>query len=115
MASDCLFCQIAAGAIPAKLVHQDDQLVAFRDIRPAAPTHILLIPRRHVASLDAADAGDRELLGALLLAAGRLARDEGLAEDGYRVVTNIGPNGGQSVAHLHLHLLGGRAMSWPPG
>lgn len=113
MATDCLFCKIAAGSIPAKLVYQDEQLVAFRDINPVAPTHILLIPRQHIASLD--DAQDAAQLGALLLAAGRLAREEGLAETGYRVVTNTGPNAGQSVAHLHLHLIGGRAMSWPPG
>lgn len=113
MATDCLFCRIASGSIPAKLVYQDEQLVAFRDINPVAPTHILLIPRQHVASLD--EAQDASLLGALLLAAGRLARAEGLAETGYRVVTNTGANAGQSVAHLHLHVIGGRSMSWPPG
>lgn len=115
MVNDCLFCKIAAGEIPATLVYQDDDIVAFRDIRPVAPTHILLIPRRHVASVAAATEADQALLGVLLLAAARLARDEGLAEDGYRVVTNTGPNAGQSVPHLHFHLLGGRAMSWPPG
>ena len=115
MASDCLFCKIAAGDIPAKLVYQDEQLVAFRDINPVAPTHILLIPRRHIPSLAGTDSGDRELLGSLLLAARKLARDEGLAADGYRVVTNTGANAGQSVPHLHFHLLGGRAMHWPPG
>ena len=115
MANDCLFCKIVAGDIPSKLVYQDADLVAFRDINPVAPTHILLIPRRHVASLAATAPGDRELLGSLLLAASQLARDEGLAEDGYRVVTNTGANAGQSVPHLHFHLIGGRAMHWPPG
>ena len=115
MASDCLFCNIASGDIPAKLVYQDEQLVAFRDINPVAPTHLLLIPRRHVASLASTDPGDRELLGILLLAASQLARDEGLADDGYRVVTNTGANAGQSVLHLHFHLIGGRSMHWPPG
>jgi histidine triad (HIT) family protein len=115
MVDDCLFCQIASGAIPAKIVFQDDQMVAFRDIHPAAPTHILLITRRHVDSLDAAEPGDQALLGALLLRLAHLARDEGLAAGGYRVVTNVGPDAGQSVRHLHWHLLGGRGMSWPPG
>ena len=115
MASDCLFCKIAAGDIPAKVVYQDDEIVAFRDIHPAAPTHILVIPRRHLTGLAAADSGDQALLGALLLAASRLARDEGLNDGGFRVVANTGPNAGQSVDHLHVHLLGGRRMSWPPG
>jgi histidine triad (HIT) family protein len=115
MASDCLFCKIAAGDIPAKVVYQDDEIVAFRDIHPAAPTHLLVIPRRHLTGLAAADPDDQALLGALLLAANRLARDEGLTDGGFRVVVNNGPNAGQSVDHLHVHLLGGRRMSWPPG
>jgi histidine triad (HIT) family protein len=115
MNDDCLFCKIAAGTIPAKIVYHDDQLVAFRDIHPAAPTHILLIPRRHLTSVGDAGADEQSLLGALMLAAAGLARDEGLEEGGYRLVANTGPNAGQSVPHLHLHLLGGRAMSWPPG
>lgn len=115
MATDCLFCKIAAGEVPAKLVHQDDEIVAFHDIHPAAPTHILVIPRRHITGLAAAGDGEQRLLGALLLAASRLARGEGLEEGGYRVVNNNGPNAGQSVDHLHLHLIGGRRMSWPPG
>lgn len=113
--ADCLFCRIAAGEIPATVVHRDDRLVAFRDIDPKAPVHILLIPREHVASLDAAADGDRDLLGDLLLAARDLARAEGIAEGGYRTVLNIGDQGGQTVHHLHLHLLGGRPLSWPPG
>ncbi len=115
MTTDCLFCKIVAGAIPAKLVYQDDHLIAFRDISPVAPTHILLIPRRHIASLADTEPADRELLGGLLLAASELARDEGLGEGGYRVVANTGAHAGQSVPHLHFHLIGGRAMHWPPG
>ena len=115
MSIDCLFCKIAAGSIPANLVYQDEHLVAFRDINPVAPTHILLIPRRHVASLEDTRDGDRELLGGLLLAASQLARAEGLAASGYRLVTNTGAGAGQSVLHLHCHLIGGRAMHWPPG
>ena len=115
MSNDCLFCKIAAGSIPAKLVYQDEQVVAFRDINPTAPTHILLIPRRHVSGLSEMQAGDEGLLGALLLAAGRLAREEGVAESGFRVVTNTGAQAGQSVGHLHFHLIGGRQMGWPPG
>ncbi len=113
--SDCLFCKIAGGEIPAALVHQDDRIVAFRDINPQAPTHILLIPREHIASLDAADGEHRALLGDLLLAARDLARSEGMAEDGYRTVVNVGADGGQTVHHLHVHLLGGRSLGWPPG
>jgi histidine triad (HIT) family protein len=113
--SDCLFCKIAGGDIPATLVHQDDRIVAFRDIHPQAPTHILLIPRAHIASLDAAEAEHRALLGDLLLAARDLARSEGMAEDGYRTVLNVGADGGQTVHHLHVHLLGGRSLGWPPG
>ncbi|MFN8619388.1 MAG: histidine triad nucleotide-binding protein [Chloroflexota bacterium] len=112
---DCLFCRIAAGEIPATIVHQDDLVVAFRDISPQAPTHILLIPRRHLASVgDVAD-GDGELLARLMTTATRLATDAGLDRSGYRLVTNTGPDAGQSVAHLHWHLLGGRPMAWPPG
>ncbi|MGE0160095.1 MAG: histidine triad nucleotide-binding protein [Gemmatimonadales bacterium] len=111
----CIFCKIAAGAIPASVVHSSERLVAFRDIDPKAPVHILVIPREHVASLDAADERHRALLGEILLLARRLARDEGVSEEGYRTVINTGDHGGQSVHHLHLHLLGGRALGWPPG
>ena len=113
--NDCLFCKIAAGEIPATLVHLDDRVVAFRDINPQAPVHILLIPRDHVASLDTARDEDRSLLGSLLLAARDIARKEGLAEGGYRTVLNVGDDGGQTVHHLHVHLLGGRPLAWPPG
>lgn len=111
--ADCLFCRIARGEIPATLVAESEDCVAFRDIDPKAPTHVLVIPRRHVASLTEAD--DARLVGALSLLAARIARDEGIADGGYRTVINTGPDAGQSVAHLHLHLLGGRAMHWPPG
>lgn len=113
--NDCLFCRIAAGEIPATVVHQDEHLVAFRDINPQAPVHILLIPREHVASLDAAGPDHGALLGHLLLTARTLARSEGIAEDGYRAVLNVGADGGQTVHHLHLHVLGGRGLGWPPG
>lgn len=111
----CLFCAIAAGEIPADIVHQDDLVIAINDINPVAPVHQLLMPRRHVRS--AADLGDEdaELAGRLFAVGARLARDAGLPERGYRLVTNIGADGGQSVAHLHVHLLGGRPFSWPPG
>jgi histidine triad (HIT) family protein len=113
--SDCLFCSIAAGRIPATLVHEDDDLVAFRDINPQAPVHILVVPRAHVASLHDAGEEHGRLLGRLLLTARALAEREGLAEGGYRAVLNVGLDGGQSVPHIHVHLLGGRAMGWPPG
>jgi len=111
----CIFCKVAAGTIPASVVHSSERLVAFRDIDPKAPVHILVIPREHLASLDAVDERHRALLGEILLLARHLARDEGIAERGYRTVINTGADGGQSVHHLHLHLLGGRALGWPPG
>ncbi len=113
--ASCLFCRIVGGEIPADVVRQDERLVAFRDIAPQAPVHVLVIPRQHVSSLDAADGDHAELLGELLLAAREIARDEGIAEGGYRCVVNTGDDGGQSVHHLHVHLLGGRSMEWPPG
>jgi len=113
--SDCLFCKIASGAIPADLVHEGKRLVAFRDINPQAPLHVLVIPREHVASLAAAADGSGGLLGEALLLAAEIARREGVAEDGYRTVINTGEHGGQTVHHLHVHLLGGRPFSWPPG
>jgi histidine triad (HIT) family protein len=113
--SDCLFCKIATGEIPATIVHQDEHLVAFRDLQPKAPVHVLVVPREHVASLAAAQDGHADLLGRVLLAARDLAVELGIAESGYRTVLNTGDNGGQSVDHLHLHLLGGRSLGWPPG
>ena len=112
--SDCLFCRIAAGTIPADIVHQDDLVVAFRDIAPRAPTHILLIPRRHIASAAELTEADGPLLGRLFAVAADLARSAGIA-DGYRLVSNVGRWGGQTVDHLHVHLMGGRAFEWPPG
>jgi len=109
----CLFCRIASGEIPATLVGQNEHAVAFRDIHPQAPVHLLVIPRRHVASL--AEATDAVEVGALCLLAAEVARQEGVAETGYRVVMNTGADGGQTVSHLHLHLLAGRRMTWPPG
>jgi histidine triad (HIT) family protein len=112
--SDCVFCRIVAGEIPSKKLHEDAEIVAFRDLNPQAPTHVLVVPRKHVASLDRAADGDAALLGRLLLAVQRLARELGI-QTGYRVVTNCGAPAGQSVFHLHFHLLGGRPMAWPPG
>lgn len=113
--SDCVFCRIAAGEIPARVVFADEDIVVFHDIAPRAPTHLLVIPRRHIPSLDAAAPEDAELLGRLLLAAGAAARGAGLVAGGYRVVNNCGAGAGQSVFHIHLHVLGGRPFNWPPG
>jgi histidine triad (HIT) family protein len=113
MSESCLFCRIVRKEIPAKIVMENEHVVAFRDIDPKAPTHIVIVPREHVASLD--DATSAAMLGELLLAAASIARTEGLVERGYRAVVNSGPDAGQSVFHVHLHLLGGRKMTWPPG
>lgn len=112
--SDCVFCAIAGGDLDADVIASGDDWLAFRDLRPQAPTHVLVIPRRHVSSLDALEGENRELGSILLGACREVARGEGLS-DGYRVVTNVGSDGGQSVPHLHFHLLGGREMAWPPG
>jgi len=115
MDMDCLFCKIADGSIPSEVVHRDNDLVAFRDIRQQAPVHILIIPTRHIETvLDLKEEDDR-LLGKMVMLANRLAKDEGIAEDGFRLVLNCKRHGGQEVYHIHLHLLGGRAMGWPPG
>ena len=115
MSIDCLFCRIAAGEVPATLLHEDDLVLAFRDIQPHAPTHVLLIPRQHIASaLELTDA-DGPVLGRLFAVAADVARAEGVAEDGYRLVTNVGREAGETVKHLHVHLLGGRTLTWPPG
>ncbi len=111
---ECIFCKIVNGDIPAKKVYEDDRFLAFRDINPQAPTHILIIPKKHIESLDMAEEEDRDLLGGLLLLAKEIARNQGL-EKGYRLVINTGPDAGQEVLHLHVHLLGGRALTWPPG
>jgi len=111
--TDCLFCKMVAGAIKSDVVFENDQILAFRDINPRAPTHILVIPKTHIATLN--DLDDSRLAGELLLAVGKIAEQEGLSEDGYRTVVNCNKKGGQEVYHLHLHLLGGRQMVWPPG
>jgi histidine triad (HIT) family protein len=114
-AEDCIFCKIADGRIPSQLVHEDDVCVAFNDLSPQAPTHILVIPREHIDSLDKADAGQSATLGHLLTTAAEIARKQGFAEDGYRVVINTNSDGGQTVFHLHVHLLAGRQFIFPPG
>lgn len=113
--SACLFCRIVEGAIPADILFQDERALAFRDINPQAPVHILVIPKRHVPSLQASAHDDGDLLARLLLVCKDMAHRQGLSESGYRVVTNIGRDAGQTVFHMHFHVLGGRHMSWPPG
>ena len=113
--ADCLFCKIIGGEITAELLHQDEQCVVIRDINPQAPTHLLVIPREHLESLDDAARPDEAMLGHLLRTAARLANDQGLTENGYRTVINTGAGAGQSVFHLHVHVLGGRPLNWPPG
>jgi histidine triad (HIT) family protein len=113
--SECIFCRIIAGDVPARVVHSDDEVVAFRDIDPKAPTHVLVVPRRHIASVTALEPDDAELVGRMVVVATRAARVEGIDGSGYRLVMNAGGDGGQSVDHVHLHLLGGRRLTWPPG
>lgn len=113
--SACLFCQIVNRTIQATIVHEDEHVLAFQDIRPQAPVHVLVIPRRHVASVQELERGDADLVGNLLQACVKLAKEKGISESGYRIVTNSGPQAGQTVFHLHFHLLGGRPMTWPPG
>ncbi len=112
---DCIFCRIAAGEIDSEIIYEDEQVVAFRDLNPQAPVHVLIIPREHIASLDATSAADTELRGHCAVVAAELARTEGIAQSGYHLVLNVGRNAGQAVDHLHVHLLGGRRMQWPPG
>lgn len=112
---ECLFCAIAEGRIPAALVYQDDRALAFRDIRPQAPVHILVIPRRHLPSLNEVGEEDRELVGHLLRVAAEIARQESVSLSGWRLAVNCGPDAGQAVDHLHFHVLGGRPLGWPPG
>ena len=111
----CLFCQIAAKEIPAKIVYEDEHCLAFRDIKPQAPQHILIIPKKHITSLNGATTKDCDILGKMLLLLARLARENNIAKNGYRVVINTNRDAGQEVAHLHFHLLGGRHFTWPPG
>lgn len=115
MPDNCLFCRIARGEIPARKAAEDDQIVAIHDINPQAPTHVLIIPRVHVATVDEMDEGHAGLLAHMVATAQRIARDVGAERDGYRLVFNHGPNGGQTVAHVHMHVLAGRQLGWPPG
>jgi histidine triad (HIT) family protein len=111
---DCLFCRVLSGEIPSKKVYEDEHVYAFEDIRPHAPTHVLIIPKRHIRGLKEATLGDAELIGRCHLAAATIARERNI-EEGYRTVLNVGPGSGQSVFHMHVHLLGGRTLHWPPG
>ena len=113
--SDCLFCKILDGEIPADVIYESDTALAFRDISPQAPTHVLIIPRKHISTINDLEPDDEELVGTLFSAARKIAADEGVADDGYRVVMNCNAGAGQSVFHIHLHMLGGRGMGWPPG
>lgn len=113
--ADCIFCKIVAGEIASQRVFEDEYLLAIRDINPQAPVHILLLPKRHVPSLLDLRGEDAELASQIAMAAAEIARRQGIAESGFRLLTNTGPDGGQAVAHLHFHLLGGRQMGWPPG
>ncbi len=112
---DCIFCKIAAGEIPARIAYENERLVAFHDLFPQAPTHLLIIPRQHYATLNEVPASESALLGEMMSTATQLARDLGVADSGYRVVMNCNQDGGQSVYHIHLHLLAGRQLGWPPG
>jgi histidine triad (HIT) family protein len=113
--TECLFCRVIAGEVPATVVHRDERLTAFRDIRPQAPTHILIVPNSHVTSTNELTEEHVELMGRIVHLAAELARQEGIAAGGYRLVVNTGADAGQSVGHFHLHLLGGRRLAWPPG
>ena len=112
--TDCLFCRILQGEIPSRKVHEDEHVYAFEDLHPQAPTHVLVIPKKHIRGLKEAANEDAEVIGRLLLTSAQIARPRNI-EDGYRTVLNVGPRSGQSVFHLHLHLLGGRDLRWPPG
>lgn len=115
MPDDCLFCKIANHDIPANIVYENDELVAFHDVSPQAPCHLLIVPRRHISTLNDTEENDRALLGTMLWQATQLAKEQGHAQDGYRTVFNCNRGAGQSVFHIHLHLLAGRNMTWPPG
>ncbi len=112
---NCLFCKIAIGEIPAQIVYDDSEIMAFRDITPQAPTHVLVIPKQHISTINDADIEHEKLLGRMILAAKKIAEAEGLSESGYRLVFNVNKHGGQTVYHIHLHILGGRQFIWPPG
>jgi len=115
VSDDCLFCKIAAGHIPSEPVYSDDEFYAFRDIHPGAPVHILIVPRKHIARINEADPADDALLGRMLLRANAIAAAEEIDASGFRYVINCNKDGGQTVYHIHLHILGGRELSWPPG
>jgi histidine triad (HIT) family protein len=112
---DCLFCKIATGDIPAKIIYQDDTIIAFDDLHPQAPYHKIIIPRKHIASLNELQMEDNQLIGQMVQTASKLAKELKIADHGYRVVMNCNAGGGQTVFHIHLHLIGGRQMTWPPG
>ena len=113
--TDCLFCKMVSGEIAPDTVYEDDDVLAFRDINPQAPTHVLVVPKQHVPTINDLDAESAALIGKMMLAAAKIAQQEGFAEQGYRTVMNCNAHGGQTVFHIHLHLLGGRVMGWPPG
>lgn len=113
--NDCLFCKMIAGEIPCNIVYENESVFAFRDIDPKAPTHILLIPRKHIRSINELGESDQTLAGELLLIAKKIAKDEGIDESGFRTIFNTNSDGGQTVFHMHMHILGGRKMAWPPG
>ncbi len=115
MSGDCLFCKIVNKEIPADIVHEDGEMLAFKDISPKAPLHVLFIPKKHMATVNDLGAGDAELLGRMILKARDVAKENGIDESGYRIVANCNKDAGQEVFHLHIHLLGGRKFSWPPG
>lgn len=112
---DCLFCKISEGSVDAKIIRDDPEILAFYDISPQAPTHVLIIPKKHISTINEADSSDEQLLGRMILTAKKISRDLNLADDGYRLVFNVNHYGCQAVYHIHLHLLGGRQMHWPPG
>ena len=112
---DCLFCKILAGEIPADIIYESETAIAFRDINPQAPTHVLIIPRQHIATINDIQAEDHAVIGSLFSAAREIAKQEGFSDEGYRAVMNCNEAAGQTVFHVHLHLLGGRGLSWPPG
>jgi len=113
--TECLFCKVRDGEIPADMVYENDAVIAFRDVNPQAPTHILIVPKKHIATVNDLDEADAPVTGEMYLAAKRIATSEGIDEDGYRLVVNCNSCAGQTVFHIHMHMLGGRAMTWPPG
>ena len=113
--TDCIFCKIISGDIPGDIIYQNDDVLVFRDLNPQAPTHVLVIPKKHISTINDLQPEDAELVGKMFLAARKIAKDEGIAEPGYRTVMNCNAGAGQTVFHIHLHVLGGRGMNWPPG